>query len=218
MGTVAFFVNEVDLVGLEGDEGMKIESIICRYGDVGKGSAFALRGAGDRVVFSEIEPIWALQVCWEGFQVTAMEACVGEGCIFGSCTGNFSIITRAHMAKMKNNAFVGNIGPFGNGIEVAGLEGGEGIKIENVKPLVERHVFPDGHGVIVLATGRLLSPGCAAGHPSVVVSRPFTNQMFVQLDLLRGWKETMAYKHDVYLLPTDLDEKVARLHLPALNA
>jgi adenosylhomocysteinase len=193
-------------------------ALICGYGDVGKGSAFALRGAGARVLISEIDPICALQACMEGFQVTTIEECVGEVDIFVSCTGNFNIITTAHMAKMKNNAIVGNIGHFDNEIDMAGLEGGAGMKIENIKPQVDRHVFPDGHGVIVLAAGRLLNLGCATGHPSFVMSCSFTNQMLAQLDLLKNWKETKAYKNEVYLLPKDLDEKVARLHLPALGA
>jgi len=119
---------------------------------------------------------------------------------------------------MKNNAIVGNIGHFDNEIDMAGLENTEGIKVENIKPQVDRFVFPDGHGVIVLASGRLLNLGCATGHPSFVMSCSFTNQVLAQLDLLKNWKETKAYKNDVYLLPKELDEKVARLHLPALGA
>merc|ERR1711871_453639 len=122
------------------------------------------------------------------------------------------------MSKMKNNAIVGNIGHFDNEIDMAGLEGLEGIKVENVKPQVDRFVLPDGHGVIVLAAGRLLNLGCATGHPSFVMSCSFTNQTLAQLDLLKNWKETKAYKNDVYLLPKDLDEKVARLHLTNLGA
>merc|ERR1711979_142239 len=120
--------------------------------------------------------------------------------------------------KMKNNAIVGNIGHFDNEIDMAGLEKCEGVKVENVKPQVDRFEFPDGHGIIVLAAGRLLNLGCATGHPSFVMSCSFTNQVLAQLDLLKNWKETKAYKNDVYLLPKDLDEKVARLHLPALGA
>merc|ERR1711964_621631 len=128
------------------------------------------------------------------------------------------IITLAHMKKMKNNAIVGNIGHFDNEIDMAGLEKTEGIKVENIKPQVYRFVFLDGHGVIVLASGRLLNLGCATGHPSFVMSCSFTNQVLAQLDLLKNWKETKAYKNDVYLLPKELDEKVANLHLPALGA
>merc|ERR1712125_115156 len=188
------------------------------YGDVGKGSAFALRGAGARVMITECDPICALQACMEGFQVATMEQVVGEIDIFVSTTGNFKIITLEHMKKMKNNAIVGNIGHFDNEIEMAELEGFPGIKCENIKPQVDRFLFPDGHGVIVLASGRLLNLGCATGHPSFVMSCSFTNQVLAQLDLLKNWKETKAYKNDVYLLPKVLDEKVASLHLPALGA
>merc|ERR1711881_325929 len=193
-------------------------ALIMGYGDVGKGCAFAMRGAGARVLITEIDPICALQACMEGFQVVTLESVVGEIDIFTSATGNFNIITLDHMKKMKNNAIVGNIGHFDNEIDMAGLENTEGIKVENIKPQVDRFVFPDGHGVIVLASGRLLNLGCATGHPSFVMSCSFTNQVLAQLDLLRNWKESKGYKNDVYLLPKDLDEKVARLHLPALGA
>merc|ERR1712220_8676 len=154
----------------------------------------------------------------EGFQVSAMESVVSEIDIFVTTTGNFNIITVDHMKKMKDNAIVGNIGHFDNEIDMAGLEGFAGIKVENIKPQVDRFVFPDGHGVIILASGRLCNLGCATGHPSFVMSCSFTNQVLAQLDLLKNWKETKAYKNDVYLLPKELDEKVARLHLPALGA
>merc|ERR1740127_18598 len=143
-------------------------ALVCGYGDVGKGCAFAMRGAGARVLVSECDPICALQACMEGFQVVTIEEVVGEADIFVSSTGNFNIITLEHMKKMKNNAIVGNIGHFDNEIDMAGLEGCEGIKVENIKPQVDRFVFPDGHGVIVLASGRLLNLGCATGHPSFV--------------------------------------------------
>merc|ERR1712013_480771 len=193
-------------------------ALVCGYGDVGKGCAFALRGAGARVLVTEIDPICALQACMEGFQVVTMEECVGEIDIFTSATGNFDIITLEHMQKMKNNAIVGNIGHFDNEIQMAELEGFPGIKVENIKPQVDRFEFPDGHGIIVLASGRLLNLGCATGHPSFVMSCSFTYQTLAQLDLLKNWKETKAYKNDVYLLPKKLDEKVASLHLPALGA
>merc|ERR1712109_366478 len=151
-------------------------------------------------------------------QVVRMEAVVGEIDIFVSTTGNKDIITLDHMKKMGNNAIVGNIGHFDNEIEMERLEKMEGIKVENIKPQVDRFVFPDGHGIIVLASGRLLNLGCATGHPSFVMSCSFTNQVLAQLDLLKNQKETKAYKNDVYLLPKDLDEKVARLHLPAIGA
>merc|ERR1712170_41350 len=179
-------------------------ALVCGYGDVGKGCAFAMRGAGARVLVTEIDPICALQACMEGFQVVTMESVVGEIDIFTSATGNYAIM--------------GNIGHFDNEIDMAGLEGFPGIKVENIKPQVDRFVFPDGHGVIVLASGRLLNLGCATGHPSFVMSCSFTNQVLGQLDLFKNWKETKAYKNEVYLLPKELDEKVARLHLPALGA
>jgi len=193
-------------------------ALVCGYGDVGKGCAFAMRGGGARVLITEIDPICALQACMEGFQVVTMDSVVGEIDIFTSATGNFDIITLEHMKKMKNNAIVGNIGHFDNEIDMAGLEGMAGVTVENIKPQVDRFVFPDGHGVIVLAAGRLLNLGCATGHPSFVMSCSFTNQVLAQLDLLKNWKETQAYKNDVYLLPKALDEKVAALHLPALGA
>merc|ERR1712037_605364 len=154
-------------------------------------------------------------------QVVKMETVINEVDIFVTTTGNKDIIRTEHMAKMKNNAIVGNIGHFDNEIDMAGLEGVQGIKQENIKPQVDRYVFPDGHGVIVLASGRLLNLGCATGHPSFVMSCSFTNQTLAQLDLLRNWREAKPeekYKNEVYLLPKNLDERVARLHLPALGA
>jgi adenosylhomocysteinase len=173
------------------------------------------------VIIAEIDPICALQACMEGFQVATLEEVVSEIDIFVTTTGNFDIITVEHMKKMKNNAIVGNIGHFDNEIDMAGLEGTEGIRVENIKPQVDRYVFPNGNGIIVLAAGRLLNLGCATGHPSFVMSCSFTNQTLAQLDLLKNWKETDAnkkYSNDVYLLPKALDEKVAHLHLPALGA
>merc|ERR1711896_114973 len=193
-------------------------TLICGYGDVGKGSAFAMRGAGARVLIAECDPICALQACMEGFQVTTLEKCVKDVDIFVTTTGNFNIIRLEHMKQMKNNAIVGNIGHFDNEIDMEGLESCEGVNCENIKPQVDRFVFPDGHGVILLAAGRLLNLGCATGHPSFVMSCSFTNQVLAQLDILKNWKETKAYKNDVYLLPKALDEKVASLHLPALGA
>merc|ERR1711879_860652 len=193
-------------------------SLICGYGDVGKGCAFAMRGAGSRVMITEIDPICSLQACMEGFQVVKMETVVGEIDIFVSTTGNKDIITLDHMKKMKNNAIVGNIGHFDNEIEMDKLEKSEGIKIENIKPQTDRFVFPDGHGIIILASGRLLNLGCATGLPSFVMSCSFTNQVLAQLDLLKNWKEGKGYKNEVYLLPKELDEKVASLHLPFLGA
>merc|ERR1711870_115034 len=193
-------------------------ALVCGYGDVGKGCAFAMRGAGSRVMITEIDPICALQACMEGFQVVKMETVVGEIDIFVSTTGNKDIIKLDHMKKMKNNAIVGNIGHFDNEIEMDKLEKSDGIKIENIKPQVDRYVFPDGHGIIVLAAGRLLNLGCATGHPSFVMSCSFSNQTLAQLDILRNWRGPKAYKNEVYLLPKELDEKVASLHLGALGA
>merc|ERR1712199_22129 len=165
---------------------------------------------------TEIDPICALQACMEGFQVVKMESVVGEADIFVSTTGNFKIIRLEHMKKMKNNAIVGNIGHGDNEIEMEALEKFPGIKVENIKPQVDRFVFPDGHGVIILASGRLCNLGCATGHPSFVMSCSFTNRVLAQLDLLKAKEK--GYKNDVYLLPKELDEKVARLHLPSLGA
>lgn len=200
--------------------------MILGYGDVGKGSAASMKGAGARVMIAEVDPICALQASMEGYEVTTLDDCISEVDIFVTTTGNFNIILASHMAKMKNNAIVGNIGHFDNEIDMAGLEKYPGIKCENIKPQVDRYVFPDGHGVIVLASGRLLNLGCATGHPSFVMSMSFTNQTIAQLDLLDNWKKTnilkresrVAYTCDkVYNLPKELDEKVARLHLPALG-
>jgi len=193
-------------------------AVICGYGDVGKGCAFAMRGAGARVMITECDPICALQACMEGFQVATLDEVVGEADIFITTTGNFKIITLESMKKMKNNAIVGNIGHFDNEIEMDLLEKCDGIKVDNIKPQVDRFVFPDGHGIIMLASGRLCNLGCATGHPSFVMSCSFTNQVLAQVDLLKNWKENKGYKNQVYLLPKELDEKVARLHLPALGA
>merc|ERR1712227_701471 len=192
--------------------------LVCGYGDVGKGCAFAMRGSGARVLIAECDPICALQACMEGFQVVAIESVLNEVDIFVTTTGNFKIITLEHMKKMKNNAIVGNIGHFDNEIEMEKLEQFPGIKVENIKPQVDRFVFPDGHGVIVLASGRLLNLGCVTGHPSFVMSCSFTNQVLAQLDILENWQKNKGYKNQVYLLPKELDEKVARLHLGALGA
>merc|ERR1711934_395405 len=193
-------------------------ALICGYGDVGKGCAAAMKGAGARVMISEVDPTCALQACMEGFQVARIEEVVGEIDIFVTTTGNFKIITLESMQKMKNNAIVGNIGHFDNEIEMDKLESFPGIKVDNIKPQMDRFVFPDGHGIIMLASGRLCNLGCATGHPSFVMSCSFTNQVLAQLDLLKNWKENKGYKNQVYLLPKELDEKVARLHLPALGA
>jgi len=147
-----------------------------------------------------------------------VDSVVGEVDIFTTTTGNFGIISVEHMKKMKNNAIVSNIGHFDHEIDMNGLEKLEGIQVENIKPQVDRFIFPDGHAVIVLASGRVVNLACATGNPSFIMSFSFTNQVLAQLDILKNWKETKAYKNDVYLLPKELDEKVARLHLPALGA
>merc|ERR1711865_864108 len=194
-------------------------ALICGFGDVGKGCAHAMKGCGARVMVTEVDPICALQACMEGFQVAKLESVVGEIDIFVSTTGNYKIIRLEHMKCMKNNAIIGNIGHFDNEIEMEALEKFPGIKVDNIKPQVDRFLFPDGHGVIMLASGRLCNLGCATGHPSFVMSCSFTNQMLAQLDLLENWKKGKGYTtKEVYLLPKALDEKVARLHLPALGA
>merc|ERR1712066_446950 len=185
-------------------------ALICGYGDVGKGSAFAMRGAGARVIITEIDPICALQACMEGFQVAKMESVVGEIDIFITTTGNKDIITLEHMSKMKNNAIVGNIGHFDNEIQMELLE--KAATRMNIKPQCDKYVFPDGHGVILLAEGRLCNLGCATGHPSFVMSNSFTNQTLAQLSLA-----TEEYKLGVFKLPKILDEEVARLHLAKLG-
>ena len=192
--------------------------VICGFGDVGKGCASAMKNAGCVVYVTEVDPICALQACMEGYRVVRLADVVGEVDIVVTTTGNKDIIMAADMAKMKNNAIVGNIGHFDNEIDMRGLTNYPGVKRENIKPQVDRWVFPDGHGVIVLAEGRLLNLGCATGHPSFVMSTSFTNQTLAQLEL---WKERSSNKYargKVYILPKELDEKVARLHLPHLGA
>jgi len=192
-------------------------AFIAGYGDVGKGCASALKAAGARVIVAEIDPICALQACMEGYQVATLEDCVSYADIFITTTGNKDIIMAPMMSKMKHNAIVGNIGHFDNEVDMAGLYGWPGIKRQNIKPQCDRFIFPDGHGVIILAEGRLLNLGCATGHPSFVMSCSFTNQVIAQLEL---WNErtTGRYENKVYVLPKHLDEKVAALHLPKLGA
>jgi len=191
--------------------------LVCGYGDVGKGSAQSMKNAGARTLVAEIDPICALQACMEGYQVVRLEDVLSEVDIFVTTTGNKGIITADQMGKMKNNAIVGNIGHFDNEIDMAGLYSNKTITKQNIKPQVDRFIFADGHGVIVLAEGRLLNLGCATGHPSFVMSCSFTNQVVAQLEL---WKEKDSKKYDnkVYVLPKHLDEKVARLHLDKLGA
>jgi len=187
-------------------------AVICGFGDVGKGSARAMQAAGARTIVTEIDPICALQASMEGFQVAKLEEVVSFGDIFITTTGNKGIIMYSHMEKMKNNAIVGNIGHFDNEIDLAGLMGAKGIVRQNIKPQVDRWVKPDGKGIIMLAEGRLLNLGCATGHPSFVMSCSFTNQAMAQLEIWAN-KDTKKFDKKVYILPKNLDEKVARLHL-----
>ena len=196
------------------------EVVICGYGDVGKGCAQAMKACGARVVVSEIDPICALQAAMEGLQVKKLDNVLATGDIFVTATGNKGIIMAHHMAQMKNNAIVGNIGHFDNEIDMEGLDSYPGIKPLNIKDQVDRYEFPDGHGVIILAQGRLLNLGCATGHPSFVMSCSFTNQVLAQIELWqhRAADDTKYERGKVYILPKELDEKVAKLHLAALNA
>jgi adenosylhomocysteinase len=190
-------------------------TVICGYGDVGKGCCESLRGQRARVVVTEIDPICALQAAMDGFQVLRLDDVVETADIFVTATGNCNVITADHMARMKHQAIVGNIGHFDNEIDIAGLTAIPGIERIRVKPQVDEWVFPDGHSVIVLSEGRLLNLGNATGHPSFVMSNSFTNQVIAQIELF-GHNE--IYEKRVYTLPKHLDEKVARLHLDALGA
>jgi len=193
--------------------------LVAGYGDVGKGTAQAFKAQNAIVYVSEVDPICALQACMEGFRVVRMESVINEVDIFISATGNFNIIRIEHMEKMKNNAIIGNIGHFDNEIDMNGLKAFPGIKKQQVKPQTDRWEFPDGHGVIVLAEGRLLNLGCATGHPSFVMSNSFTNQVIAQISLYDSKIAGTTYeKGKIYVLPKHLDEEVARLHLPSLGA
>ncbi|MBV9214256.1 MAG: adenosylhomocysteinase [Actinobacteria bacterium] len=189
--------------------------VVCGFGDVGKGCAAALSGQGARVVITEIDPICALQACMEGYTVLTLDDVVETADVFVTATGNRDIITADHMARMKHQAIVGNIGHFDNEVDMAGLAAVDGIERINIKPQVDEWVFPDGHSVIVLSEGRLLNLGNATGHPSFVMSSSFTNQTIAQVELFTRADE---YEKRVYVLPKHLDEKVARLHLSALGA
>jgi len=197
------------------------KALVCGFGDVGKGCAQALKAAGARVAITEIDPICALQALMEGIDVVRLEDVVSDIDIIITATGNKGIIMASHMEKMKNNCIIGNIGHFDNEIDMAGLEKITGVKKNQIKPQCDRWEFPDGHGVIILAEGRLLNLGCATGHPSFVMSCSFTNQVVAQLEL---WNERPQgskkgkYNNEVYVLPKRLDEKVARLHLDHLGA
>ena len=189
-------------------------AVVCGYGDVGKGCAAALRGQGARVVVTEVDPICALQAAMEGFEVDRLESVVGAGDIFITATGNRDVILAGHMAEMKHQAIVGNIGHFDNEIDVAGLNRMSDVRRTAVKPQVDEYVFPDGHSVIVLSEGRLLNLGNATGHPSFVMSCSFSNQVLAQMEL----HANADRMEGVTTLPRRLDEEVARLHLDALGA
>lgn len=182
--------------------------VVLGYGDVGKGSAKSMRSYGARVIITEIDPICALQAAMEGFEVTTIDEALKEGNIFVTSTGNKDVITLEHMSKMKDESIVCNIGHFDNEIQVDPLNNAPGVERINIKPQVDKYIFPDGHSIYLLAEGRLVNLGCATGHASFVMSNSFTNQILAQLDL---WKND--YKIDVYRLPKYLDEEVARLHL-----
>ena len=187
-------------------------AVVCGYGDVGKGSAQSLRGLGATVMITEIDPICALQAAMEGYRVVTLDDVVGQADIFVTTTGNKDIITAAHMANMRDQAIVCNIGHFDNEIDIAGIKD---LQWDNIKPQVDHVIFPDGKRIILLAEGRLINLGCATGHPSFVMSNSFTNQTLAQIELFTRGEQ---YKNEVYVLPKHLDEKVARLHLERIGA
>ena len=186
--------------------------VVCGYGDVGKGSANSLRSLGANVLITEIDPICALQASMEGYKVVKIEDQMEQIDIFVTATGNFNVINHEHMVKMKDGAIVCNIGHFDNEIDVASLKK---YKWENIKPQVDQIIFPDGKKIILLAEGRLVNLGCATGHPSFVMSCSFTNQVLAQIEL---WNNYKNYNNEVYVLPKELDEKVASLHLGKIGA
>ena len=189
-------------------------AVVCGYGDVGKGCSQSLKAQGARVIVTEIDPINALQASMEGYEVTTIEETLGRGDIYVTTTGNLDVITVEHMAKMKDQAVVCNIGHFDNEIQVDKLNGLPGIRKTNIKPQVDKYSFPDGHEIFLLAEGRLVNLGCATGHPSFVMSNSFSNQTLAQLDL---WKNRDVYRPAVFVLPKKLDEEVARLHLQKIG-
>ena len=186
--------------------------VVCGYGDVGKGCCQSMKGFGARVIVNEVDPICALQAVMEGYEVKPIEDALDEGNIYVTATGNCDVITAEHMKKMKDQAIVCNIGHFDNEIQVGKLEEIPGIKKINIKPQVDKYVFPDGHEIFMLAEGRLVNLGCATGHPSFVMSNSFTNQCLAQMEL---WNK--EHEIGVYMLPKILDEEVARLHLEKLG-
>ncbi len=185
-------------------------AVVCGYGDVGKGSAQSLRALGARVIIAEIDPICALQAAMEGYEVSTVEDTLGKADIYVTATGNKDVIRMEHMERMKDQAIVCNIGHFDNEIQVSALENFPGIRRINIKPQVDKYVFPGGRELYLLAEGRLVNLGCATGHPSFVMSNSFSNQTLAQIDL---WKNRDKYEKKVYCLPKVLDEEVARLHL-----
>lgn len=187
--------------------------VVCGYGDVGKGSAQSMRGFGARVLVTEIDPICALQAAMEGFEVTTIEDALSEANIFVTATGNRDVITLEHMKNMKDGAIICNIGHFDNEIQVTSLMENPKIKRINIKPQVDKFVFPNGNSIFLLAEGRLVNLGCATGHPSFVMSNSFSNQILAQIEL---WEND--YTPDVYRLPKKLDEQVARFHLGQIGA
>jgi adenosylhomocysteinase len=189
-------------------------AVVCGFGDVGKGSAESLAGQKAQICVTEIDPICALQASMAGYRVITVEDALPFADIYVTTTGNCDIITIDHMAKMKDQAIVCNIGHFDNEIHVDKLNNFPGIKKVNIKPQVDKYIFPDGHCIYLLAEGRLVNLGCATGHPSFVMSNSFTNQTLAQLDL---WKNKDTYKVGVYRLPKHLDEEVARLHLEKIG-
>lgn len=189
-------------------------AVVCGYGDVGKGCAQALTGQGARVIVTEIDPICALQAAMEGYEVTTIENTLGRGDIYVTTTGNVDVITFDHMKKMKDQAIVCNIGHFDNEIQVEKLNKTAGVKRLNIKPQVDKYTFGGKNAIFLLAEGRLMNLGCATGHPSFVMSNSFSNQVLAQLDL---WKNRDEYEPKVYLLPKELDEEVARLHLEKIG-
>ncbi|MDR1725028.1 MAG: adenosylhomocysteinase [Bacteroidales bacterium] len=191
--------------------------VVCGYGDVGKGCARSMRGYGARVLVTEIDPVCALQAAMEGFEVTTLQDALAEGNIYVTTTGNRDVITAEDMAKMKDEAIVCNIGHFDNEIQVAELENWQDIKKINIKPQVDKYIYPDGHCIYLLAEGRLVNLGCATGHPSFVMSNSFTNQTLAQIDLWQKAKSATPYNTGVYRLSKKLDEEVARLHLERIG-
>ncbi|AEF42232.1 adenosylhomocysteinase [Hoyosella subflava] len=189
-------------------------AVVCGYGDVGKGSAEALRGQGARVTVTEVDPINALQAMMDGFHVATVDEVISAADIVITATGNMNVITFEHMQRMKHQAILGNIGHFDNEIDMAGLEKAPNVRRDTIKPQVDEWMFDDGHSIIVLSEGRLLNLGNATGHPSFVMSNSFSNQVIAQLEL---WTKKDEYDNEVYRLPKHLDEKVARIHVEALG-